>query len=231
MEAEILEYLSSKYPEEGCGIIQNKQGKLRWIPCKNVAEDPTVSFMISPEEYVKASISGDIHAIVHSHVNGKCKASSVDKDQSDYLQVPYHIYTIPELEKCIYTPKYKKTPLLGRVYDFGTTDCWTLVRDYYIENFNIKLPMIKFEKDFYHKGINYFEDLINPWGGEIVKTPQKGDIIYFQIDNDIPNHCGIYLDEDKFIHHHSKRLSCTDFLPRWQKYIKTYVRIKCKKFI
>ena len=77
--------------------------------------------------------------------------------------------------------------------------------------------------------VNYFEDLVDPWGGVEVKTPKRGDIIYFQIQSDIPNHCGVYLGEDKFIHARRKHLSCTDFLPRWKKYIKSYIR--CKKFI
>ena len=89
--------------------------------------------------------------------------------------------------------------------------------------------MLEFEEGFYNKGINYFEDLIEPCGGKVVQTPKRGDIIYFEIMNDIPNHCGIYLDQDKFIHHQSSRLSCTDFLPKWQKYIKSFIR--CKQFI
>ena len=229
MEQDILLHLHSEYPNEGCGIILNKQGKLKWIPCKNVAVDKKENFKICPKDYVKATLQGDIFAIVHSHINGKCRPSKFDKDQSNYLQIPYYIYTIPENEKCEYTPEYVKTPLLGRVYEFGKQDCWTLVRDYYIQEFNIKLPMLEFEEKFYHKGINYFEDLIEPWGGVVVKEPKKGDIIYFEIMNDIPNHCGIYLDNDKFIHHQSSRLSCTDFLPKWQKYIKSFIR--CKQFI
>ena len=224
MEKEILKYLLSEYPNEGCGIILNKLGKLKWIPCKNISEFPDKQFKICPKEYVKATLQGDIHAIVHSHVKGSCKPSDADKNQSDYLQIPYIIYSIPEGEKYEYTPKYKEKPLLGREYEFNKQDCWTLVRDYYKQNFNIVLPMLEFEDYFYKKGINYFEDLIEPWGGVEVKSPQKGDIIYFQIQSNIPNHCGVYLGQDKFIHARRKHLSCTDFLPRWRKYIKSYIR-------
>ena len=38
-DREILIHLLDKYPEEACGIIQNKKGKLNWIPCENLAED------------------------------------------------------------------------------------------------------------------------------------------------------------------------------------------------
>ena len=178
MEKEILTHLYSEYPNEGCGIILNKLGKLRWIPCKNVSPKPHRSFKISTKEFTKATLQGDIHAIVHSHPNSSCEASEVDKNQSDYLQIPYIIYSLPSEEKSTYTPKYKEVQLLGREYKFNEQDCWTLVRDFYKQNFNIKLPMITFEDDFYNKGINYFEDLIEPWGGVKVDSPKYGDIIY-----------------------------------------------------
>lgn len=230
MESEILKYLFSKYPEEGCGLLINVKGKLRWKPCENVAEDKQKTFSIHPKEYVAASLIGDIHAVIHSHVNGTCEPSEADKTSSNFLQVPYHIYSIPEKEKFVYTPEYKKIPLLGRTYEFGKTDCWTLVRDYYKQELNIKLPNLVFEPKFYEKGINYFEDLIAPWGGVEVGTPRKGDIIYFTVDHHpIPNHCGVYLGEDIFMHHQETRLSCRDSLPKWNKYVRSFIR--CKKYI
>jgi len=228
MEEAILEYLHSEYPNEGCGIVLNKKGTLEWVPCKNVSPEPSKHFKICPKEYVSATLRGDIHTIVHSHVNGSCKPSQFDIEQSTHLQVPYTIYSIPEREKYVYTPEYKVVPLLGRQYEFGKQDCWTLVRDYYKQNYNSDLPMLEFEEDFHNKGINYFEDLIEAWEGTIVTSPEIGDIIYFKINSDIPNHCGIYTGNDTFIHARTKHLSCTDFLPRWQKYIVRYIR--CKKF-
>ena len=229
MEEAILKHLANEYPNEGCGIILNKKGKLCWIPCKNVAEVPSRNFQICPKDYVKATLQGDIYAIVHSHVQGTCNPSTVDKEQSDYFQVPYIIYSMPEGEKYEYTPKYKKVPLLGRAYEWGKTDCWTLVRDYYKQELNITLPMMEFESRFYTKGINYFDDLIKPWGGVEVKEVKKGDIIYFQTKGIIPNHCGVYIGNDQFIHQPRSKLSCTDLLPRWGKYVKRYIR--CKQFI
>ena len=39
-DKEILKHLLDAYPEEGCGILQNKKGKLVWIPSTNEAENP-----------------------------------------------------------------------------------------------------------------------------------------------------------------------------------------------
>ena len=57
------------------------------------------------------------------------------------------------------------------------------------------------------------------------KEPQRGDIIIFKIYNNIPNHCGVYLEEDIFIHHAENRLSCRESLyPFWIKNILRYAR-------
>ena len=38
--SEILEYLEAEYPKEGCGVIGKINGKTKWFPCRNQAEDP-----------------------------------------------------------------------------------------------------------------------------------------------------------------------------------------------
>ena len=78
-DREILIHLLDKYPEEACGIIQNKKGKLNWIPCENLAEDKETDFILDQAEYLKASLTGDIHAIVHSHPNASSELSERDK--------------------------------------------------------------------------------------------------------------------------------------------------------
>lgn len=83
-DKEILEYLSEIYPEEGCGLLVNKKGKIYWVPCENVAENKKEDFIISAEDYIKASLSGDIYAIVHSHPDSSCEPSDYDKKTSDF---------------------------------------------------------------------------------------------------------------------------------------------------
>ena len=228
MDNEILKYCFEKYPEEACGVILNQKGTLKWIPCENVAEDKENSFKISAVDYASLSLQGDIYAIVHSHPDESCDPSEKDKKASEHLKVPYHIYSIPSGEKHVYTPSISIAPYIGRVYEFGVTDCWTLVRDYYLQEFKYTLPMIEFDEEFYDKGIDYFGNNMEAWGGFEVSTPQVGDVVLFKIMNDIENHCGVYIGEGKYIHHMRDRLSCTDSIySSWGKYITRYIR--CKK--
>ena len=91
-DKEILEHLISVYPEEGCGILINKRGKIVWMACENTAVKPEEDFVISAKDYIRASLLGDIHAIVHSHPDVSCEPSESDIKTSDFLGIPYIIY-------------------------------------------------------------------------------------------------------------------------------------------
>lgn len=227
----IINDLFKSYPEESCGLLINKKGKIVWKLCENTAEDKLKDFRIDPQEYVKATLVGDIHAIVHSHPDFSCEPSEEDKKASDHLGIPYIIYSLPDAEKYVYTPKKLSNPLLGRDYEFGKNDCWSLVRDYYREKLDIELPMLEFEDDWWEKGLNYFEDLYESFGFVKVEKPQKHDGILFTVMGNIPNHCGVYLEEGLFMHHAVNRLSCRESLysPIWGKSVVGYYR--CKQFI
>lgn len=226
----IINDLFDEYPEEGCGLLINKRGKIVWKKCKNVAEDRLHTFQISPDEYVKARLSGDIYAVVHSHPDSSCEASESDKKASDHLGIPYIIYSLPEAEKYTYTPKKLENTLLGREYEFGKNDCWALVRDYYRQNLSIELPMLEFQEFWWEEGLDYFKELPDSFGFVKVEEPQKHDVIIFNIMSTVGNHCGVYLDDGIFLHHARHRLSCRESIYGiWGKSIMEYYR--CKQFI
>ncbi len=229
-DKEIILDLFEDYPNEGCGLLINKKGKIHWKHCTNTAENPEEDFVIDSSEYIKASLSGNIEAIVHSHPDASCEPSESDKKASNFLQIPYIIYSLPEIEKYVYKPEAIRNPLLGRDYKFGEQDCYSLVRDYYTSTYNISLPSIVFDDDWWDKGFNYFDDLFDSYGFIEVDEPKIGDVLIFKVFCHVPNHCGIYTGEDTFIHHAINRLSCKESLHSgWGKHIHRIVR--CKQFI
>jgi len=229
MLADILLHLNQEYPREGCGIVLNKRGTLEYVPCENVAEGDE-EFKISAQDYIRASLKGDIHAIVHSHPDGSCEPSEADINASNFLGIPYWIYSVPYNKEYIYSPEKLAKPLLGKTYEFGKNDCYSLTRDYYYTKLGITLPSIPFEDNFWEKGINYFDDLQHTFGFVTVEEPKEHDMIIFNVMSDIPNHCGIYIGEDNFLHHAVDRLSCRESLHSiWGRFITRYIR--CKQFI
>ena len=223
----IVEDLNMDYPVEGCGVLLNKRGKLEWIHCTNVAEEED-EFKIDPQQYLAARLKGDIHAIVHSHPDYSSLPSEADKKASNFLGIPYYIVSLPAGDFSFYSPERKITPLMGRDYKFGENDCWSLARDYYKENLNIDLPTMHFEDDWWEKGLNYFDDLFEPFGFYEVDSPQEHDIILFSVMAQVPNHCGVYLGEGVFLHHAVNRLSCRESIydRMWQANITRYARCK-----
>jgi proteasome lid subunit RPN8/RPN11 len=220
MIEDIREHFEKEYPREGCGVIGIVKGKKRFFPCRNVAVDED-DFVMSSEDYMHLKQRVDIFAIVHSHPDASNEASENDINNCDALGIPYYIFSYPEMDLNIVEPKVNVNPLLGREYKFGVHDCFEASRDYLAEQ-NIHIAARDpFEDDWWLKGLDYFtEDRLNEWGFHKVDTPQKNDVLIFQIEAQVPNHCGVYMQNDIFFHHAVNRLSCRESLyPFWIEHI------------
>jgi len=220
MIEEIQEHFEKEYPREGCGIIGIVKGKKQWFPCRNVAEDED-DFVLSSEDYFDVVKRCDILAIVHSHPDATNDPSITDTNYCNALGIPYWIFSYPEMELNIVEPKELSHPLIGREYEFGVKDCFEAARDWLAKE-NISIPKREpFEDDWWKKGLNYFsEERMNEWNFKKVEIPQKNDVLLFQIQSDVPNHCGIYLGNNIFFHHAEQRLSCREPLNAlWLKYL------------
>lgn len=80
----ILEHRDACLPHECCGLIVGSV----YVPCDNIAPQ---GFEICPKSYVKAARQGAIRAIVHSHPDGDCMPSDMDKAQMRLHGVPWVI--------------------------------------------------------------------------------------------------------------------------------------------
>lgn len=218
---EIEQHFKKEYPREGCGVIAIVQGKKQWFPCTNVAENKE-DFVISHKDYIAIKKKYDILAIVHNHVEQSNEASIQDINSCNALGVPYHIYSYPDMELNIVKPEKNFYPLIGRDYIFGVKDCFEALRDWLgQEGINIP-PREPFEEGFYEKHLNYFsEDYILNWNHKKVEgPPKKDDVLIFQINSKLANHCGVYIGNELFYHHAIDRLSCRESLyPFWIKYL------------
>jgi len=215
---EIEKHFSECYPREGCGVVVSAN---RFIPCTNVASDKD-DFIIDSKEYITISKKHKILAIVHSHPDAPNTPSHADIVNCNAVQIPFHIYSYPDMGLHILNPSStSKLPLEGRHYKFGTFDCFEASRDYYIKEGLTILPRLPFEDDWWLKGLDYFStELIARWGFIKVDTLQKNDLLIFKIGADIANHCGVYTGNDMFYHHAFNRLSVIENLyPLWKKYL------------
>lgn len=220
LSSEIEKHFEKEYPREGCGVLAISKGKLKWIPCTNIAEDDE-DFIFDSIEYFKIKSTHDIVGIVHSHPDAECTPSITDINNCNALGIPYYIFSYPDMDMYKLEPEKNLYPLIGREYEFGVKDCFEAARDWYLQE-GISLPNREpFEDDWWLKGLNYFtEDYIATWGFKKVEEPEKGDLLIFSVESNVGNHCGVYLQNDVFFHHAVKRLSCRENLyPFWIKHL------------
>jgi proteasome lid subunit RPN8/RPN11 len=221
MIEEIKQHFEMEYPREGCGLIGIVKGKKKFFPCKNVAKDDE-DFILSSEDYFRVKMQADIFAVVHSHPDDTNEASPYDIENCNHLGLPYYIFSYPEMELNIVEPKEYFQPLLGREWVFGTQDCFEAMRDW-LHSKNMEIPpRLMVEDAWYDRGENYFtEEVANKWNlVKVEDTPRENDVLFFKIQSDIANHCGVYLGNDVFYHHMKDRLSCRESLhPFWYKFL------------
>lgn len=221
MIEEIRNHFEKEYPREGCGVIGITKGKKKWFPCTNVAKEEE-DFILCSKEWFDLIKKTDVFAIVHSHPDYSNEASASDINNCNALGIPYYIFSYPDMELNILEPKTQFNSLVGREYKFGVTDCFEAARDWLIEKADITIPpRAPFEDNWADKNIDYFtEEKIKNWGLIKVDTPKENDVLIFQVDSQVPNHCGVYVKNDVFFHHAVNRLSCRESLfPFWAKHL------------
>ncbi len=218
---EIKEHFKSCYPREGCGVFVVIKGMRVWQPITNVAENND-DFILDSTEYMNISQKGDIIGIVHSHPDASCKPSESDIKYCNTVNIPYYIFSYPDMELHVQQPERATKRLYGREYEFGVNDCFEAIRDYLAsKDINIP-PRSAFEDDWWKKDLDYFTDkIIKDYGYiRVDDSMQKNDVLIFSIQAQVGNHCGVYLGNDMFFHHAENRLSCKENIyPFWKKYI------------
>lgn len=101
--------------------------------------------------------------------------------------------------------------LLGREFTHGTKDCYTIVRDFYRDNFGLELTDYARPDDWWDEGLNLYVDNFSKEGFiQVDFNPydmQPGDLFLSAILSKVPNHASIYLGQGYVLHHLPGRLS------------------------
>lgn len=82
-------------PFEACGLLVISNGKQIYWPCRNLCDEPERHFVLDPRDYCRASLNGEIVAIVHSHPKGQ-EPSGLDRMACTQSDVPWFIYQVPQ---------------------------------------------------------------------------------------------------------------------------------------
>lgn len=102
---------------------------------------------------------------------------------------------------------------VGREFNFGTTDCYSLVRDFYKNEFDIELRDYARYYGFWNDNNNLYMDNFRKEGFYLLDDTdesQFGDVFLIALGCSIASHAAIYVGERKILHHVQDRLSSID---------------------
>lgn len=198
----IVAHAAEVYPAECCGVVAQKSRVERYFPCRNIAENPTEQFHLSPEDYIAAEEWGTVTGIVHSHPDATTQPSELDKVQCDAMAIPWHIVSYPEGDLRTVMPR-GELPLVGRAFVLGHTDCWGLVMSYFRQTHGIVLNDYRVDYPWWESGREnlYLDNWYECGFREFSGPPRPGDMVIMQVSAPVANHAGILLDDGMLLHH------------------------------
>jgi cell wall-associated NlpC family hydrolase len=208
-------------PREMCGVLVRAAPDTDavFVPCANVAQG-NAQFEIDAAGYARAEERGAVVAIVHSHPNDDATPSAVDRAACDAGGVPWLVIAHPSHAQAWLAPwaprppnSAQALPLLGRVFEQGVVDCYTLMRDWYFQRHRLSLGDYRRDYDWWRQGGDLFsanfaaEGFVTlPAGAPLL----AGDTLCMRFRSPVVNHVAIYLGEDQIIQHLARRLSARE---------------------
>lgn len=192
--AAILNHAAACYPSESCGVIVNRE----YIECQNIANSDS-EFIINPHDVVRAESLGKIEAIVHSHPDGSTKPSTFDRLQMPNHALPWVIASYPDIDIKVHQPTEYIAPLINREYIHGVLDCYSIVRDYYARELDIKLDNFERTDRWWEDSSSQdlYIDNFKSQGFVQVSELQRHDVILCRVQPTAHvNHALIYLGDD-----------------------------------
>ena len=226
---EFKQHVQECYPQEACGLVIDSI----FLPMANVAEEPVDSFRMEQGTFL--AYENRIDCIVHSHTyispdKDPRTPSLADLSLAKTTTLPMGIIHTDGniVSDVLYFNTRVPEPLLDRPYIAGVYDCYTIVRDFLILEYQYFLDILPRPHNWEEWDKMYMLNNLDnqglkkiPSGVELV----RGDVLVLRIGSTLPNHVGIYTGNGKFIHHLNRRVSMEDTLEKWDRQIYSSYRL------
>lgn len=236
----IKDWVASKYPQEACGLLIEEDGKLRFVPCENTAENPLTSFEIKLADVKPFIIDGSLKAVIHSHIMNKLDIASTpsksDMESQLYLNVDFGIFdTDGEVVKDAYWfgEKILEDEIIGVEFQAGVSDCYTLIRKFFWQRHKINLPEYARDETWWNGEDDFYTQKFEEAGFVKISKEQlqDSDLVLGKIKSTKINHGGIYLNNNidgkgLILHHLPKRLSSRESAYSWINRAELFLRHK-----
>lgn len=206
----IMNHGRLEYPREACGVVVSGPDGVCYLRCRNTAEG-TDSFKMHTDDIITAASYGTVMVIVHTHPNAGPEFSPQDKRSCKASGIPWLVVSIPDGSTTYMDPKATPPlPLLGRQFEYGVTDCYSIVQDYFQETHGVSLWRPDSDWAWWDKGIDLYTDHYEQAGFVKLESNEQvkpSDVILMCVRSSVPNHAAVFLAGDMILHHMPHRLS------------------------
>lgn len=228
----------ARWPHEACGLLT----AAGYVPCRNIAADPLIDFRLPEVDFVA---HGPVAAVLHSHTHHRNAKGAVvlggldwpslaDQISQAATSVPWGISVVTAsadgaadhvTDPFFFGDGLEPLDLVGRPFRHAVTDCYALVRDWWLTQ-GIALPNFPRDETWWLSGGDLYRDHFAEVGFAPIDPSEAraGDCFLAQIHSRVPNHAGVYLGDGLILHHAQGTLSRRDPLSRWQRHITHWLR-------
>jgi proteasome lid subunit RPN8/RPN11 len=221
---------------ESCGYVAHGE----YFPCVNIHETPDKCFKFDASVINPLIISGELQAIIHSHVCRdlvfKTAPSEADMKGQLATGVPWGV--IDTDGKVAKDPYWwgdfiLNEPILEREFHAGIEDCYTLIRKWYWQHRGIKLIEFPRDEKWWDSEKNLYVEGFEKAGFYRINRAElkDGDVVLGKARSTKINHGGIYLDNKVdgrclILHHLPNRLSRREAAMPWLHRAEIFLRYK-----
>jgi proteasome lid subunit RPN8/RPN11 len=241
----IQEAALRRWPHEMCGVLTREAG---FIECVNISNDTTRHFEIDAIEYRKLEKAYTIIGLAHSHTRQSNvnygpatnldprTPSRMDVNTQKLLGIPFYIVATDgeQVTSPICYPGDPNATLYNRPFIYFINDCFTLVRDYHWQKYQIKLDLHHPKFDWWNGGNGgvttpFYELYFEEWGFKKIERYELevGDVIVMGMQGR-GNHLGIFTEGYNILQHVQDHPSGEIPMNKWDSYIQGYLRHKEK---
>ena len=207
-------------PAEACGLLIVRRGRLRYLPCANVADAPLERFLIDPEAFAAAEDEGEVVAVVHSHPGASSAPSPADSVAQRASGLDWWILGDDGWR---FMPAPGVKPYAGRAFTHGVNDCYSLIRDWFWRERGVLLSDYPRRDDWWEHGQDLYRAHFAECGFVEVAEARPGDALLLRIGAPVPNHAAIVLPGGRILHHLAGRISGVDTYDRLYRERTTHV--------
>lgn len=210
IKSTIKKYALKEKPDEVCGLIISSGNFVSIYPCKNISSNKKVRFELSPLDYVRALDDGGnkVLGIFHSQENKNLSVLDVLNSMGHKIYSVVYSWKYDEFYE-ITNQHVKYKQYIGKEFEIGKNDCFSIIRDFYKKEYNININDYFRDDKWYKKNPNIIKENFEKEGGIEVKFEdiKEGDVIIFSF-----GHFAIYLGENLILHAPRDKYSNIEYL-------------------